>query len=66
MKKYKPIEIFCPKCHRKVGTYDGRSTIDFMARCKTCNKQVVYHIKTKEIEIKPLPLRNRNNGRASY
>lgn len=62
MKKYKLKEIFCPKCNSHVGTYDGRSTTNFVSRCRKCNKRIVYHVDTKEIEIKPLPYRASSGG----
>lgn len=62
MKKYEPKEIFCPKCGCKVGTYDGRSTTNFVSRCRKCNKRVIYNIDTKEIEVKPLPYRASGSG----
>lgn len=62
MKKYKPKEIFCPSCGGKVGTYDGRSTINFIARCRKCNKNVVYNVDTGEIKLKPFSLRACGSG----
>ena len=60
MNEYIQETIYCPKCHRKVGTYDGRSTMNKI--CKKCNKRVVYHAKKKKTEIKPIPLRNCSSG----
>lgn len=62
MKKYKPIKIFCPQCNSHVGIYDGQSTINFVSRCRKCNKRIVYHVDTKETEIKPLPHRVSSGG----
>lgn len=62
MKKYKEKTIYCPKCGRKVGTYDGRSTINKICRCKKCNKRIVYHVDTGETEIKNIPKRNCSSG----
>lgn len=64
MKKYKPVKIFCPQCNSRVGTYDGRSTMNCIARCEKCRKRVVYHIDTKKIELKPLPPRTCGSGLA--
>lgn len=58
----KPQTIYCPSCGRKVGTCDGRSTINYIARCRNCNKRVIYHVDTGETEIKPLPIRNYSSG----
>ena len=30
--------IYCPKCGRKVGIWDGKSTMDLYFRCKKCKK----------------------------
>lgn len=62
MKEYKPKTIFCPSCNRKVGAWDGRSSINLITRCKNCNKRVIYHVSTGEVEIKPLPQRNCSSG----
>lgn len=55
-------EVYCPQCHRRVGTYDGRSSINLVCKCKKCNKKVVYHIDTGETELKPLPRRTTSSG----
>lgn len=62
MSKYIPKIIYCPKCGRKCGTYDGKSTIDKVCRCKKCNKRIVYHVNTGEIERKDIPERNCSSG----
>lgn len=60
--KYKPKEILCPTCNKKVGTWDGRSTIDYVVQCRQCRKCVIYHIENGEIEIKPLSKRATSSG----
>ena len=60
MKEYEEKKIYCPKCGRKVGTHDGRSTIN--NRCKKCNIRIVYHVDTGETEIKNIPKRNCSSG----
>nr|DAH75167.1 MAG TPA: pre-60S ribosomal subunit biogenesis, Nmd3, peptidyl transferase.5A [Caudoviricetes sp.] len=62
MNEYIQETIYCPKCHRKVGTYDGRSTMNKICKCKKCNKLVVYHAIGRKTEIKPIPLRNCSSG----
>lgn len=57
-----PKTIYCPKCGRKVGTYDGKSSINFIGRCNHCRKQVVYDIGTKETKTKPIPQRTTSSG----
>ena len=54
--------IYCPRCGRKVGTWDGKSTMNPFFRCKKCKKQVVYHIDSGVSEIKKLPQRNTSSG----
>lgn len=58
MKEYKPKIILCPLCKQKVGTYDGRSTINYITRCNRCRKRVIYHVDSREIEVKDIPKRN--------
>lgn len=62
MKKYKPVKIFCPKCKDYLGTWDGRSTSNYIARCNKCRKRVVYHVDSGEIEVKDIPKRNCSSG----
>ena len=54
--------IYCPICGRKVGIWDGKSTMDLYFRCKKCKKQVVYHVCNGVLEIKKLPQRNTSSG----
>ena len=54
--------IYCPKCGRKVGTYDGRSTINRILKCRKCNKKVVYYVDDGRTEIKPFPKRTCSSG----
>ena len=54
--------IYCPKCKRKLGTHDGRSTIPKIIDCRKCNKRVVYHVDSGETEIKDIPRRNCSSG----
>lgn len=54
--------IICPKCGRKVGTYDGRSTIDQERKCTKCEMRVVYLVETGETIQKPLPVRYSASG----
>lgn len=66
MKKYKPVAIICPQCLNRVGTYDGRSTINPEAKCKNCKKLVAYDIKSKECKLKPIPKREQGSGMRFY
>lgn len=58
--------IYCPKCNRRVGKYDGRSTMNYIVRCRKCNKQIVYHVDTEETEIKEISQRNCSSGMTFY
>lgn len=58
----KPKTIYCPKCYRRVAEWDGRSTIDVVARCNKCRKRIVYRIDSKKTEVKEIPLRNTSSG----
>lgn len=57
-----PKTIYCPKCSRKLGKWDGKSTINVICKCSKCNKRVVYHIDTDETEIKNRTPRNQSSG----
>ena len=54
--------IYCPRCGRKVGTYDGRATMNKVCRCRKCNMRVIYHPDTNRSEITPLPKRETSSG----
>ncbi len=58
----KEKKIYCPRCGRKVATYDGRSKIDIVVKCRKCNKKIVYRVATGDIEVKPLPARQTASG----
>lgn len=58
----KPKIVYCPKCKRKVATWDGRSTIDVIVNCRKCNKRVIYRVATGETEIKIIPARGSSSG----
>lgn len=66
MKDYLKNEIYCPRCERLVGTYDGKSRINPQIKCKHCNKLVVYDIVSGIPEIKPLPQRMCGSGVRFY
>ena len=61
-----PKTIYCPKCGRKVATWDGRSTIDISARCKKCDKLVVYDVESGNAKIKAIPQRSTSSGMRFY
>ena len=61
-----PKTIYCPKCGRKVATWDGRSTINISAKCKKFNKLVVYDVENEKLEIKNIPQRTTSSGMIFY
>lgn len=61
-----PKTIYCPSCGRKVGTYDGRSTINHIEKCNKCNKLVIYYIDTGKVKIKNIPAKNCSSGMTFY
>lgn len=54
--------IYCPRCGRKVATWDMKSKINKIARCKKCNKKVVYDIEKHETRLENLPERQTSSG----
>ena len=61
-----PKTIYCPKCGRKVATWDGRSTINILVKCKKCNKLVVYDVESEEVKIKAITQRTTSSGMRFY
>jgi hypothetical protein len=55
------IAIYCPKCKRKVGTHDGRSTIPKVIDCRKCRKRVIYTPENGTV-LKDIPKRNTSSG----
>lgn len=60
--EYVKRTIYCPNCGRKVGTYDGRGTMNIVCRCDKCVKRVIYYPETGKREIKKLPVRETSSG----
>ena len=61
-----PKTIYCPRCNRRVAQWDGRSSINVIAKCQKCNKLVVYDIKTEEVKRKIVPERTTSSGMRFY
>ena len=61
-----PKTIYCPKCGRKVATWDGRSANNISVKCKNCNKLVVYDVENEKSEIKAIPQRSTSGGMRFY
>ena len=62
----KPKIVYCPKCKRKVATWDGKTTINIIVKCRKCNKLVVYDIDNKLTRIKDVPVRTTSSGKTFY
>ena len=58
--------IYCPKCGRKVTTWDGRSANNISVKCKKCKKLVVYDIENEKTKIKEIPQRETSSGMRFY
>ena len=61
-----PKTIYCPKCGRKVATWDGHSANNISVKCKKCNKLVVYDVENEKAEIKEIPQRTTSGGMRFY
>lgn len=61
-----PKTIYCPGCGRKAGIWDGRSTINHIAKCNKCKKLVVYEIDSEKTILKDLPERSQSSGMRFY
>ena len=61
-----PKTIYCPRCGRKVTTWDGRSTMNISVKCKKCNKFVVYNVENEKTIIKEIPKRTTSSGMRFY
>ena len=64
--KIKSGPIYCPKCGRKVGSYDGKSQINKSMECKKCKKLVVFLVETGETKLKDIPKRTQSSGMRFY
>ena len=62
----KPKTIYCPKCGRKVATWDGCSTNNISVKCNKCKKLVVYDVENEKAEIKAIPQRTTSSGMRFY
>lgn len=60
-KNLPPRPIFCADCKELIGSWDRKSTIDKMIRCK-CGKYNLYHVDTGETEITNKPQRTCASG----
>ena len=61
-----PKTIYCPKCGRKVATWDGRSKNNVLSKCSKCRKLVVYDTEIKEVKLMEVPPRIASSGMRFY
>lgn len=64
--EYEKVNIYCPRCKRKVATCSSRGSLAIDVKCKRCEKLVIYIPKTKETLIKPMPPRATSSGMRFY
>lgn len=58
--------IYCPRCNRKVATWDGKSSINPIGKCKKCNWLIIYDLNREELRIKDVPDRATSSGLTFY
>ena len=54
--------IYCPRCGRKIGSHDGKSTNVKEIDCRKCWKTVVFNPMTEKITMKPRAKRVSSSG----
>ena len=58
--------IYCPKCNRKLGSYNGKGTIPKVIDCQNCKIRTVFDPQTGKTEVKPIPERATASGKTFY
>lgn len=58
--------VYCPKCGRKTGVWDGKSTINPIGKCSKCGRIVEYDILSGEAMFKDVPSRTCASGMRFY
>ena len=61
-----PKKIYCPKCGRKAGVYNGHSTINYIAKCIKCKLLVVYNPNENRVRNEKEPERTCASGKRYY
>jgi transposase-like protein len=56
------MKIYCPRCKRKVGIWDGKSTLNVKTRCEKCKKTILFRVETKETEFVANNARKTSSG----
>ena len=64
--KTKEKSIYCPKCGRKVGSHDGKSSMNVKVKCTKCNRLVVYHVESGETTQEKMQIRTTGSGLRLY
>lgn len=59
-------KIYCPRCGRKVTSWDGKSEINLLAKCTNCNMLVKFDVNTEKTEIIRKPVRKQSSGLTFY
>lgn len=60
--KFRTKEILCPKCKRKIATWDGVSSANIEVLCRKCNKLAVFRPINETVELREVPKRNTASG----
>lgn len=58
--------VYCPRCHRAVTKWDGKSTINPLGKCTGCRKLVIYRVDSDVTEIIIKPERKQSSGLTFY
>ena len=61
-----PKTIYCPKCGRRVLSWDGKAKTDISVNCKKCKKRIVFHTSNQVTDIKDIPAREQSSGKRFY
>lgn len=61
-----PKTIYCPRCGRKVATWDGRGTINIAGKCKKCSKLIVFNPTIQKTDVQNIPDRKQSSGIRFY
>ena len=64
--KFKPKNIQCVRCKRKVATWDGVSSANIEVKCNKCNKLVVFRPINQTVNLMELPKRVVASGKRFY
>lgn len=60
------MDINCPKCKRKVMTWDEKCSIPLKTKCDKCKKLIAFDPATKKITAEEVPERYTSSGMKFY